>query len=258
MTRKLAFLILHTGKPYLRYAIQSILPQVDKLMIFYSPKPSQGHQTDMACPDTESDLLMEVLDLQTPDAKIQWNVGNWSNETDHVNAVQAFTDGFDWLVRLDADEIFPPGMVNEMIRQADKYPAVNDFRIPFVHGWRSFSKCCRDGSHPIRLTRIGQSATVGRLNGLKGTVTLDSQNGKWEVWHGGYAQPTKYIVYKQMVSGHKSEWRPDWFKDRWMANAQKDCHPVIHPTHWMAEDFDKSKMPTLMHQHPYFSMDLIE
>ncbi len=255
MSRRLGYMILHTGAPYLRYAIQSILPQVDKLMIFYSPKPSQGHQTDMPCPDREGDLLVEVLDLQefqdNGDPKIQWVAGNWSNETDHVNAVQSFTEGFDWLVRLDADEIFPDGMVDEMIRQADleQNKEAKDYRVPFVHFWRSFSKCCRDGSHPIRLSRV---------NGGTGIKTLDSKSQQWEVLHFGYCIPDKYILYKTQVSGHRSEWRKDWYEERWKVNAQRDVHPVMFPHHWHTQDYDKSKMPTLMRSHPYFSVEVIE
>lgn len=252
MSKRLAFMILHTGAPYLRYAVQSILPQVDKLMIFYSAKPSQGYQTDMECPDTAEDLKVKVGEaLGYPRDKVEWIDGEWSTETDHVNAVNQFTDGYDWLVRLDADEIFPPGMVDEMIRQAEleENKGAREYRIPFVHFWRSFSKCCRDGSHPIRLTK---------LNGGSGIKTLDSDSQRWEVLHFGYAQPTKYIEYKMAVSGHKSEWRKDWFKDRWLANAQRDVHPVMYPTHWMVEDYDKNKMSELMKAHPYFNMDVVE
>lgn len=254
-SRILAFMILHQGRPYLRAAVESILPQVDNLIIFYSPKPSQGFQTNIPCPDTEEDLTREIfkaISTQVPgeifSTKVKWLKGHWSNESDHINAVQAYTYGFDWLVRLDADEIFPPGMVAEMISQAEESNH-RAYRVPFVHFWRSFSRVCRDGSHPFRLFRV---------EGGDGERTLDSKGEKWEVWHGGYAQPTRYILYKMGVSGHRPEWRPDWFKDRWLANAQADVHPVCFPTHWMPQDYDKTTLPEVLKRHPYYSMDLID
>ena len=243
MSRRLAYMILHTGAPYLRYAVQSILPQVDKLMIFYSEKPSQGYQTDILCPDTREQLKA----LAGPD--VIWIDGKWNNETDHVNAVRAYTDKYDWLVRLDADEIYPPGMVDEMIRQAEDTDHTR-FRVPFVHFWRCFHRVCRDGSHPHRLERLRAGDGTEK--------TLDSKDWTWMVYHFGYAMPTKYIEYKMEISGHRPEWRSNWFKERWLANAQRDVHPVMFPHHWHAEDFDKTKLPEIMHTHPYFSKAIID
>lgn len=251
--RILAFMILHQGRPYLRAAVESILPQVDNLIIFYSPKPSQGFQTDVPCPDTEEELKAECLvaylsaGIQPAD-HLLWVRGHWSNESDHINAVQPYTEDYDWLVRLDADEIFPPGMVAEMISQAEESNR-RAYRVPFVHFWRSFSRVCRDGSHPFRLFRV---------NGGEGERTLDSKGEKWEVLHFGYGMPTRYTEYKMQVSGHRPEWRPDWFKDRWLANAQADVHPVCYPTHWIPVDYDKEKLPDVLKRHPYFNAEVID
>jgi hypothetical protein len=181
-------------------------------------------------------------------SRIDWVDGQWSNESDHINAVQPYTEGYDWLVRLDADEIFPPGMVAEMIAQAEESNH-RAYRVPFCHFWRSFSRVCRDGSHPFRLFRV---------DGGEGERTLDSKGEKLEVLHFGYAQPSKWIQYKLTVSGHRPEFRPDWYEKRWLANAQADVHPVMYPTHWMPTDYDKDKLPDVLKRHPYFPMTVIE
>lgn len=240
----LAYMILHTGKPYIAAAVESIINQVDRLIIFYTPTPSQGFEADIPCPDTEDELLREVAPWLH---KIDWVKGSWKNETEHVNAVNAYSAEYDWVWRLDADEVSPPGMIAEMVRQAEATTA-REFRIPFVHFWRAFSRCCRDGSQPIRLMKPTGD----------GIVTLDSKDQTWEVFHFGYAQPTLYIIYKTFVSGHRPEWRPDWFQDRWLANAQRDVHPVMYPHHWHAEPYDKEKMPEVLKRHKYFNMAVIE
>ncbi len=258
--KTLAFCILHTGRPYLRAAIESIFDQVDHIAILYCPTPSQGYQADIPCPDSRIDLLAEVFAIPGSSKKITWIDGKWANETEHVNAIwpYAIEGEFDWVWRFDADEISPPGMIREMAMQAAHErmaaivalldpPAV--FRVPFVHFWRSFSRVCQDGSHPVRLFS---------LHGGDGEVTLDSKLGGWFVFHMGYAQPTAYITYKMQVSGHRPEWRADWFKDRWLANAQADVHPVMFPTHWMPEDFAKATMPEVLRKHEFYGMDVIE
>ena len=243
MDRRLAYMILHTGKPYFRAAIEAMCPQVDTILILYSAKPSQGYTTDLVPPDTRDELRQLC-----PEAV--WIEGEWRNEVEHTEAVKTYVGGYDWLIRFDSDEIFPPGIVDEMISQANE-TKFKRYRIPFVHFWRSFSRVCRDSSHPIRLERVGTADNSQ-------TPTLDSKGGKYVVYHGGYAQPTKYIKYKMETSGHKTEWRPNWFKDRWLANAQEDVHPVMFPTHWHTEDFDKNLLPEVLKNHPYFDMEVIE
>lgn len=245
MNKILGFIILHTGRPYLRAAVEAILPQVDQLVILYSPKPSQGFGTDIPCPDSETDLMSEISPVP---ANVIWHRGHWNHEGEHTDAIWQYSEGYDWIVRLDADEVFPPGMVAEMIEQAQETNH-RTYCVPFVHFWRSFNRCCRDAQMPVRLSRV---------NGGEGQRYLDSKGGKWEVLHFGYAQPSRYIEYKMQVSGHRPEWRPDWFKDRWLANAQADVHPVCFPTHWMPQDYDKTTMPEVLKRHPYYSMDLID
>jgi hypothetical protein len=251
----LGFIILHYGRPYLRAAVEAILPQVDHLVILYSPKPSQGFGTDTPCPDTEGELKQEAfdaLDLQAigldGQSKIQWVRGHWHHEGEHTDAIWQYADGYDWIVRLDADEIFPPGMVAEMIAQAEETQHKN-YCVPFVHFWRSFSRVNRDAQMPVRLARV---------NGGEGQRYLDSKGGKWFVYHFGYAQPSRYIQYKLQVSGHRPEFRPDWYEKKWLANAQEDLHPVNFPGFWNAEPFDKETMPEVLKRHPYFSMTVID
>lgn len=246
----LAFAILHQGKPYLRAAIESIIDQVDHVAILYSATPSQGFTADIPCPDTKEELIAEAFSIPGTEGKITWINGKWANESQHTDAIwpYAVENGFDWIWRFDADEVSPPHMIGEMIRQAEQTEH-KTYRVPFVHLWRSFSRVCRDGQNPMRLARV---------DGGEGTRNLEDFDGKTHVFHFGYAQPTKYIEYKMQVSGHRPEWRPDWFETRWLANAQADVHPVNYPTHWMPEDFDKETLPDVLRRHPYFRMAVIE
>lgn len=240
-----SYLILHYGKPYLAYAIEAIYPQVDKIAIAYTDRPSQSFGTTLQCPDTRQ----ELLDLIEPwRDKIEWIDGNWTHEYEHCDAARAAISNCDWQVRLDADEIFPEGAVDHYIAQAEKQEFQN-WRMPFYHFWRSFGKVCRDSSFPQRLERKEGN----------GSGWLDDEQENYRVAHMGYAMPTEYIIYKMAVQGHHNEWRPDWYEGKWLPNAQQDVHPVIYiPPFWNTEDFDKLKLPKVLHKHPYFKLDIIE
>lgn len=245
MPKIVSYVILHYGLPYFKTAVAAIYPQVDEIIVLYSHKPSQGFFTNIPAPDTREELYESITPYLD---KVRWIDGEWGNEGDHTDAVRAFTAGYDWLVRFDSDEVYQPDSVARLIQQAELTEA-KIFRLPFLHFWRSFTKVCRDGHNPERIVR---------LTGGEGTAYLDSMNETNSVLHFGYAQPTKYIEYKMQVSGHKSEWRPEWFSQIWQTNAEKDVHPVCKFDFWTPEPFDKTKLPELLKSHPYYEKEVIE
>jgi hypothetical protein len=240
----LGFCILHYGVTYFREAIASIYDQVDRIVVLYTDHPSQGFGGDLPCPDSQDDLKRCIQGFED---KIQWVQDRWCYEGEHVNAVFNHAAGYDWLWRFDSDEVAPPGIVAEMVSQAVQSNH-NHYGVPFIHHWKSFSKVCRDGQMPMRLIRV---------NGGEGQRYLDSRDGKFVVNHMGYCQEDKYIRYKLQCSGHKPEFRPEWYTEKWLANAQHDVHPVCTQGFWNPEHFDKERMPQVLKDHRYFNVDVI-
>lgn len=242
--KKLGFMILHQGFPYIRAAVESVYKQVDKIIILYAEKPSQGHRTDVPCPDSEGSLQREVSLFND---KIEWVRGDWTMEGQHVGAIEYYAEGYDWVWRFDSDEIVPPGMIDAMITQAEK-ESVKRYLVPFQHFWRCFNKVNIDGQCPVRLFNP---------KGEEGEKTLDSE-GKWRVCHMGYAIPDVYMRYKWEISGHKPELRPEWFKEVWEANSQENCHPVAHGLWPHTQDFDKTTLPNALKRHKYYNQEFIQ
>lgn len=250
--RKLAYMILHYGKPFLAAALEAICEQVDKIVILYTDQPSQGYMPEMKCPDSMDDLMRVCNPFWD---KITWVQGRWGNEGDHVNAFRLFANDYDWAIRLDSDEIWPPGMVDAMIDQAEEdledgqpwRAYARDYRVPIVHFWQSFSRVCKDGQMPIRLNRLKGAG--------EGERYLDSK-GKWFLHHMGYAQPSAYIAYKLQCSGHRPEFRPDWYETKWLAHASKDVHPVVFDF-WNVEEYDVANLPEVLKRHPLYGKDPI-
>ncbi len=240
--KTLGYVIVHYGLPYFDAALASLSPQVDKLIILYTPNPSQGHRTHKRCPDSRDELY--AVAAKYPN--IQWMDGNWGDEGSHCGAVMPQTLGFDWLVRLDTDEVIHPGTVSRWVQHASTRPAKH-YSPKFFHFWRSFGRACQDGHQPVRLTNLGGGS------GLEG---LPAELGA--VYHFGYAQPTRYIDYKLEVQGHKSEFRPEWYREKWKVNAQEDVHIVCKYGFWKPEPFDRATLPEVLKGHPYYGLEVIE
>lgn len=230
----LAYMPLHYGLPWLYETLFQLLPQVDKLVILYTRLPSCGHETLLPCPDSREDLraLVEPFMEEYPD-KIIWRDGIWKSEHEHTQAAWDYADGYDFILRVDADEIYPDGMIENMVYRTQAYPDVRIFRFPFIHFWQSLDYVCFDEHYPYRLERNSSTAV--------GWEKLET-HGKWWVYHMGYCQPTEYIHYKLTVSYHKPEFRADWFNDKWLAGAKTNLHPVEVGL-WNAERFNRKRLP---------------
>lgn len=233
--KKIAYCTLLYGKPYLAAAVEALYDQVDKIVILYTDQPSQGFESKLTCPDTMQDLMKECNPFWD---KVTWIQSRWTNEGEHVGAFRLFATDYDWGIRFDSDEIYTPGMVDALIEQAEETNH-REYRIPILHHWQSFGKCCRDAHMPTRLSRI---------NGGEGERYLEPR-GKWWMHHMGYAQPSAYITYKLSCSAHKPEFRADWYETKWLAHATTDVHPVIF-NWWNVEDYDVSKLPEVLKKHP--------
>ncbi len=248
--RRAAFLMLHYGLDYLEYAIKSLSNQVDDFFVLYTDVPSQGFGTDIKCPDTEEELYRAALNgVSGNHERLKWIKGRWCHQGEHCNAIWPFVKDYQWVVRFDADEIMPDGIVEKMIGQMKDLPN-STYQVQFIHFWKSFNWVCRDCQTPVRFFKMS-----GDWNGPQ--KILDSKIDDERVLHYGYCQKTKYIIYKSQVTDHRPEYKPTWFEDVWVANRRTDCHPVCNGM-WNAEPFDKTKLPETLKSHPYYGVDLVE
>jgi len=243
-------IILHYGAQYLRYAIESIYDSVDKIVIVYSDKPTHGHGTDFVCPDTENDLLSEMLKAD-PAGKVIWARKNFHNEHSHRNyAYDRCKDmGAELVVVADADEIWEPGELRSAISFAKQLGKAR-YRIMMQHFYRSFGEVCRDPHRQVRI--LNPMAT--------NNDEVDIHTEHPVIHHFGYAQSEAIIRYKMSCHGHKSEIRPEWLQDKFIEykyQETKDVHPVCKDEFWTPQVYARHMLPKFMHSHPYFNFDKI-
>jgi len=236
-----AYCALRYGKPYLADAIRSVIDAVDDFIVLYARVPSHGTDSMALCPDTEDELLS--IAERAAGNKLTWVSGYWRQENEQRNSATQYTDA-DILLVLDSDEIWRPDQLETLIR------ATADGQVRYslargIHYWRSFYRAViHDPASPVR---------SANLRNPHGSQTLD-------VWfsHMGYSQPKAYIWYKMQIHGHRSDWRPEWYQERFLANAQVDCHPCGSEW-WNPEPVNPwDYLPEFMRQHPFANMEVIE
>lgn len=235
--KTLGFCILHYGKEYLEYAIQSVLPVCDKIVILYSQKPSQGHNTDLACPESREEL-MDICAKYNCD----WIDVNVGNEGAHTNEIYKYSNGYDCILRFDADEVFD----TEDLKKALDIIAVSPYKRfginGFKHFWKSFNHICTDYFQPVRFVKP---------NVIEDTTTTIA----CRIYHFSYAQNDEIIKYKLDCSGHKDEFRKEWLTDiyeKWTPETEW-LHPASLGVWNKAIPFDKNTLPDILKTHPRFN-----
>lgn len=243
-----AYIALHYGKDYLEYSLKSVYKSVDEIYVLYTPFPSHGTGTHMKCPDSK-DELFNILKKVDVDDKINIYQGNWPKENGQRNYAHAIAKsrGIDVLVVLDFDEVWRPGVLEELMKEVYDRKAWKCL-VWMRHLWRSFNYICDDGMRQERLHYLGDD---------KQDMIYASQPIN-QVWHFGYARTVQDVEYKIAIHGHKSEIN----NNSWVHNKYAPFPPVqdVHPTcvnTWNPIPFDRNELPEIMRSHPYWDKEVI-
>jgi len=237
----IGYMPLHYGKEYLRESLMSVIDLCDKFIVLYSPNPSYGYGTEAVNPDTEEELKEIAQDVCGE--KLIWHSRNYHNEGGHRQEIFKFTNGFDLLVTVDADEIMDTGDLKKGLDIAAVGVHRNYGINGYVNLWRNFHTACYDGFEPVRVISLNnQHKDQSRLN--------------IKIWHFGCCQGKETMEYKYLIHGHKDELRTEWLKDFYYSDRMNDLHPVAHDL-WNAVEYDKQLMPKSLREHPYFNKERV-
>lgn len=250
MKKTIAYYALLYGKEYFAWSIRSIQDAVDEVHILYTSQPSFGHGTNLICPDTKAELQEELR--RFGHEPIYWHEGSWGTEGAHRDAILdiAREREADQILVVDADEIWDPAALKNAL-DLSRQMGSKIVRARFVHFWRSIKWVCKDPALPARIINMkGQ-----------GEWYLSPQDHP--VFHFGYAQSATLVRYKEAIHGHKSEWRPGWFENKfltWMPGCgMRDVHPTC-VDFWTPERTDEKMekvLEPLLGDHPYWGRDVI-
>lgn len=245
MVKAVAMTPLLYGRDFLASAIRSVIDAVDVYQVIYSPEGSHGHRADAPCPESEEELFN--IANEAAKGKLKWYRGHFAHEGIQRDMIFQLAPDADVILAVDSDEVYADGLAADAIAFA-QIAGVRNIRLPFLHLWRSFHRgFAHDPAYPIRV--ICPKIATGET-----TMPTDKR-----VWHFGYAQRSEIVAYKVQVHGHRGEWRKDvdWLNNVFFANRQYDCHPVGSDA-WNCEDIDQSQLPSVLLNHPYRFMGVIE
>jgi len=242
----IGYTALHYGSPYLSYAIRSIIDAVDMYFILYAAQPSHGTRVNgYTLPDSESRYNLYLQANEAAGDKLAWIDGDWTAEGVQRDSIHTICPNAEAVLVLDYDEIWQAGVAREVIELAlagDKW----GYRMNMIHYWRSFRRAVlHDPAYPVRVIVPGRTG-----EGYLHTAPIN---------HMGYAIPTWLLDYKLAVHGHVGQLRHDgWRENKWLANAQQDCHP-IGSEYWNPETIEPiDYLPSFMQNHPYWTKEIIE
>lgn len=245
--KALGFMTLHYGKEYFRESLLSIINHVDKMVISYTKYPSHGHSTNITCPDSEREMKKIAEDVCG--SKLVWEHDSFfSTESEHRNKKYKYSDGFDLVLTIDADEVYKEDEINNALLYAynnkERYYGLNGY----INFWRSFDYACYDGFRPIR------------IENLHNNNTLQNHNCNLTVYHFSTCQSESIMRYKYNIFGHASEVREGWLDNiyyEWTpSNNFGDVHCVALGL-WNPVRFDKDQLPIYLKQHENFNKTLV-
>lgn len=237
---------LFYGKEYLRESLLSIVNHVDKMVISYTGKPSQGHSSNEPCPDTEEELKAIAVNILGD--KLIWDSKpeGYPNEASHRDVRYKYAQGYDCCISIDADEVMVglPEAIEYCMSNTAQYYGIDGY----VNFFRSFEWACYDGFRPCRLENLHVKTGMQDLN------------CKLTIYHFSTAQSEKTMRYKYKIFGHASEIKPGYLDNvffKWSpANNIPDLHCVSIGL-WNATPFDKHKLPVYLHNHINFNKEII-
>lgn len=243
--KTVSYTIVHYGKDYLDYALKSIQNNVHHSNVIYTPNPSHGHRTNIQPPETLAEIQAAV---SIPAVWYQIEgIYYEGQQRDYCVNLCAAQDEADLILVQDYDEIWNEQVLNRALRYVWKENKARNWLINFTHLWKSFDYCCRDQGWPVRIIDLRHKDGIGYIPKEFG-----------EIYHFGYAVTDKIMRYKWQIHGHKSDLRLGWLDNQWSAwPPSPDCHPTNDKGFWNPEPFDKSTLPFLMKNHPWYNLELI-
>jgi hypothetical protein len=252
--RVAAIVVLHFGADYLRYAMRSVADVVDAYIFMYSPAPSHGHDSTLACPETQQHLAAVALEtLKELNRPGEWHTGHWNSEGAQFQEGISHTDA-EIIVKLDCDEAWSPGLLASAITQGLER-GKHEMRVALWHYWRSFHRAfTHDPAAPGRI----YFRMFPRTEGSESTYNKpDDCPDDFTIHHFGYAMSAELTNYKMSIHGHKSQFKmpwQQWVNEVFLPNRQTDVHPC-GSEYWMqTEDVTP---PEFLRDHPFAALDVI-
>lgn len=276
-----AVFCIYNEPEYIEYAVNSILPAVDKVFIVLGKAPYTAYNPkarDLSKADTQTETIVDRLAKEHPE-KIQVTKGIWDNELDERDTgLQMCLDaGMDYFWLVDGDEVYRADHIENIKRGIAQRPNHGTFIVKCETFWRSFNYRIPAQQNSWRPRRIFKLTKWRRLLGIpifpnrlrfKGINDITSVGPIYEFppeeavfYHFSYARSSKAMDEKFVTFSHAHQILPEWVEKVWKPwptnREMENIHPVDPPKFPKALQIPPNDFPEILKSHPYYGLDLI-
>ncbi|MCM8811748.1 MAG: glycosyltransferase family 2 protein [Candidatus Omnitrophica bacterium] len=273
-----AVFCVYNEKEYLEWAVRSILPAVERVIILLGTAPYNAYNPDarnMSRPDGTETIVDR---LAAADPKITVVKGIWESEVEHRNAglKLCLEDGTDYYWLVDGDEFYREDHVRNIRRGIEQHPEAGTFIIKCHIFWRSFRYRIPAQEMSWRPRRIFKMTRWRTILGIRfphrlrftGQNETNSIGMVYEFppeeavfYHFSYARSSDAMKDKFKTFSHAHEIKEDWVAnvwEKWPTDRQmQNIHPVDPPKFPRALLREPDDLPAILKEHPYYALDII-
>lgn len=252
---RMACYALHYGAEYFAWSVRSVQDAVDEIHVFYTDVPSYGFSEGLPCPESEELLRAEAHRFLTK--PLIWHKIQACNEGEHRNHMirVARERGAESYLVVDADEIWDTQSAIATLEAVSKADCAGRWLASFANFWRSFKYEVHDHFMPIRV--------VDMRHPIDKDAYLTPEMQPLPVYHFGYAQSLRLMEYKFSCHGHKAEFKPGWYQNKFVnwTPETRDMHPCVNNLWEKAFDTKPETLANvrrILFDHPYLDVELIK
>lgn len=223
-----AAICVYDDHQWLRLVLDSIYASCDRIFALVGELPWNGAAVD-------NSVTVAVFEsYPDPAGKIQIIRGPWGSETEQRNAGLEICSqqGCEICFVVDADEIYDPGELAEMVEIVRRTPQIDCFTVGLHTYWKS-QKFRIDPPEPLQppvFVRVGKATfTLNRAVAAATSALISPDVGVCH--HMSYARTNSQIRSKLATFSHAHEIVPDWYTNVWLGWDRDPSMRHLHPTH---------------------------
>ncbi len=245
-----AMYCVYDDDEWLPCSVESIYSQMDAIYFFVSDSPWNGPRTG------NEKTLEAIARLEDPEKKIRIERGDWTDQVKQRNFATAvmMSDGYDYTLLIDADEIYCERQLKAAIDLAYSRPEVDCWHTYTVLFWKSprYRIDPPDPFQPPVLLRLGTGGFVEYRNPHCKTHELIPPE-VCVYFHMSYARSDEQILRKIHACSFAPLVKEGWYEKKWKAwdnnKDLEDLNPYIPESYKRAVPVPIEVLPEVLQRY---------
>lgn len=215
-----AHVLAYNVSRFIKPVLENLEPHVDKIYVAHAQRPF-GYN-EKARNSKVNPTTIEEIRTASGSNKIEIISGDWATEEDMRNAclTKARSEGFDWFLIQDADELYPEASWNKIMRVLLQNKSDDHFTTTWYNFWKSSQFVLTDMHGSIKGVNAGFAVrcssgikfTDRRLCNNQHVKTID-----YPSYHYSYVMSDEEMLEKLATWSHSHELFSNyWYRYKWL------------------------------------------